>query len=341
MFKILSIDGGGIRGIIPARILTEIECQTGTPIYRMFDLITGTSTGGILALGLTCPDPDGQQPAHKAEDLLNMYLERGQEIFTPARFPRLRRIANYYSAKYSATGLERVLQCCFKDARLKDALTEVLIPTYEIERRWAFFFKSRKAKMAAKFDYLMRDVARATSAAPTYFPPHRIFTDDISQRFVWVDGGVFANNPTLCGYVDAKKNHGDKTDQMYVLSLGTGEHTTSLQFEETRGWGQIGWAQSVIDISLDGISGTVDYQMHELARRDDSLTYQRLQTRLDKGNDTLDDASPRNTRNLLLVAEKIIRENQDAFNEMCLMLKPHDTAAPHATAQDSVSKSQA
>lgn len=321
MFKILSIDGGGIRGIIPARVLAEIESQTGKRIAEMFDLICGTSTGGIIALSLVCPGAHGK-PKYAARDLVELYEEHGEKIFPSGYWRRTDNLQNYYRPRYSPEGLKGVLRKYLKDVLLKEALTDVLIPSYEIERRVPFFFKSRKARGKQTHDFLMRDVALATSAAPTYFPPHKIQTRVTDERFVLVDGGIFANNPALCGFVEAKKNY-EEADEIFILSIGTGARTTSLWYEESKDWGRIGWAQSVIDIALDAVSNTVHYQMNELNRHDPKLKYYRFQVRLDAENDKLDDTNERTLRVYSFIGEVMIRENQDLLTEIYPILNPH------------------
>ncbi len=176
LIKVLAIDGGGIRGVIPATVLGAIEKSAGKPLCRLFDLISGTSTGGILALGLTRPNPaNPQEPQYRAEDLIKIYADDGQTIFSRDIWQKIHSVWNLAEEKYSSAGLEEVLQEFFGEALLSQALTDLVIPSYEIENRDCFFFKSRKAKlMPASYDYRMRQVARATSAAPTYFSPCRL-----------------------------------------------------------------------------------------------------------------------------------------------------------------------
>jgi len=143
--RVLSIDGGGIRGVVPAVILGEIERLTGKPIAESFDLIAGTSTGGILALALTVPGPDGR-PRYSARDLIALYEKEGSRIFGRPKWHWLRPLRILLEEKYPADGLEAVLAEYFDDCRLKDAVTEVVVTSYETERRLPFFFKSRHAK---------------------------------------------------------------------------------------------------------------------------------------------------------------------------------------------------
>ncbi len=317
LIKVLSIDGGGIRGIIPAAILAEIEGRTGEPIAELFDLIGGTSTGGILALGLTKPGSDGK-PQYSAEDGLGLYEREGSRIFSRSIWHMIHSGWSVEEEKYPAEGIEGVLEEYFGDARLKEALTEVLITSYEIERRTPFFFKSARAKDPQKpgFDFPMRQVARATSAAPTYFEPIKIETDGRSDYYALIDGGVFANNPAMCALAEAKVMY-PNADDFLVVSLGTGELTRPLPYDEVKGWGLRQWAQPIIGVIFDGVSDTVHYQLKQFLP---AGRYFRFQTRLNEGNDDMDDASRTNIRALKLLAEKMIHEEDSTLAALCSQL---------------------
>jgi uncharacterized protein len=170
--KILAIDGGGMRGVIPATVLMEMEKRTGKAAAGLFDLIAGTSTGGILALGLAKPGADGR-PEYTAGDLRELYFEHGAVIFPHPGFPVTlwNTVKRPFADKYSASGIEGVLQQYFGDARLREACCDLLIPSYEIQLRQPWFFRSNRARTNGAYDFALRDVGRATSAAPTYFPP--------------------------------------------------------------------------------------------------------------------------------------------------------------------------
>src|SRR5436305_3588560 len=171
---ILSIDGGGIRGIIPALVLAHIEQQTGAAIADLFDVVAGTSTGGILALGLTCPGPDGR-PRYSAQDLAAVYEDEGSKIF-PHEFLGI--VRQLFRPKYPSRGRREVLSGKLGDARLKDALAEVIVTAYDIQvRRPVFFRKALAVSEPASRDFPIWEVAMATSAAPTYFEPVRMYTE--------------------------------------------------------------------------------------------------------------------------------------------------------------------
>lgn len=320
MQKVLSIDGGGIRGIIPAMVLAEIEDRTGRRIAEMFDLVAGTSTGGILALGLTKPGPDGG-PEYSAGELIELYETEGKRIFSIPVWHRIHSAGGVLEEKYPATGIEEVAESYFGSVRLADALTEVLVTAYEIEKRGPWFFKRRKALDPNEgFNPFMRDVARATSAAPTYFEPLRLRVGSTGNR-AFIDGGVHSNNPAMCAYVEARKINPDEKDDALVVSLGTGELTRNMPYEEVRGWGLALWAQPILNVVFDGVADTVDYQLRELLSSDgDDRRYYRFQTVLDVGKDDMDDASATNIQALREKAREIIDENDAALASLCAQL---------------------
>lgn len=320
VIKILSIDGGGIRGVIPAMVLAEIERLTGKPVAELFHLIAGTSTGGILALGLAKPD-DQRKPQFSARQMVSLYEQEGSRIFSASLWQKIRRLGNLLDEKYPADGIEDVLHEYFGEARFKDVVTDVVVTAYETERRFPFFFKSRNAKTKDGYDVEMRLVARATSAAPTYFEPLKLDVSDPAEYYSLIDGGVYANNPAMCGYVEARTMFPEATEFL-VVSLGTGELTRPLRYQDVKGWGLAQWAQPILNVVFDGVSSTVDYQLRQLLPPNASgvMRYYRFQVRLDPSTDDLDDASRDNMRSLKLLAESLIRDRTDDLHDLCAQL---------------------
>jgi len=320
MRKVLSIDGGGIRGIIPAMILAEIEGRTGKRTAEVFGLVAGTSTGGILALGLTKPGQNGG-PEYSAKKLIDLYETEGGKIFSIPVWHRIHSTGGLAEEKYPAKGIEEVALEYFGDVRLAQAHKEVLVTAYEIERRGPWFFKRRHARDENREgdNFLMRDVARATSAAPTYFEPLQLTWGPHGER-AFIDGGVHSNNPAMCAYVEARKIHPGENDFL-VLSLGTGEPTRSMPYEEVKGWGLALWAQPILNVVFDGVADTVDYQLRELLPAEgDDRRYYRFQTALAIGKDDMDDASATNIQALKKNAKEIIDENETALETLCAQL---------------------
>jgi predicted acylesterase/phospholipase RssA len=153
-------------------------------------------------------------------------------------------------------------------------------------------------------DMTMVDAAHASSAAPSYFEPVR------AGRRTLVDGGVFATNPAMLAYAEA-------AGQLDVLaSLGTGEHTRPLPFEEVQDWGKLEWAQPILDVVFDGSADAVDRELTALI----AGRYIRLQTRLDEASDALDDVSPENLAALRREASKLIAQRTDDIDRLCALL---------------------
>ena len=313
--KILAIDGGGIRGIVPAIILGELERRSGQAIVDLFDLIAGSSTGGLLAMALVTPDRY-RRPAYTAEELALMYAEEGQTIFSRSMWHTFQSVGSVNRPKYPAEGMDEILDKYFGDLMLSEALGNVLITSYEIQTRQPWFFRSRKARTSQMCNFKMRDVVRATTAAPTYFEQAQVFHPDADDFFALIDGGMQANNPSLVAYVEAKDKNPDVQD-FIVLSLGTGDLNRPMQFEEARQWGLAGWAQHLMGIVFDGASRTVDYQMrHLLAQTEGEQKYYRMQTVLEGASDDMDDASHKNINALRAMAGRMIDTHSDMLDRL-------------------------
>lgn len=342
-FKILSIDGGGIRGIVPAKILAEIERRTGKKISSLFNLIAGTSTGGILAAGLTMPKPNTKEPKYTAENLINIYRERGKEIFYEPFLEKVMKLDDISRPKYSSAGRDKVLKEYFGNTPLQDAITEVFVTSYDIQLRTPVFFTSQTNKEERTNRYYrkiskgftMHQAAMATSAAPTYFKPHKVEASAEHETqgrgfYALVDGGVFANNPTslalMEAIIDSKKPGKTPLElkDILVVSLGTGSLTRRYDYERASNWGLLGWVQPLLNITLDGSSESVAVQLEQLLPRaqDRPPQYYRFQALLDagKGLDDMDNAEPPNIKNLEKLAEEIIAKEDQNLNALCKLL---------------------
>lgn len=311
--RILSIDGGGIRGIIPAQILVSLEekiqAKTNNQnahISDYFDFIAGTSTGGILTCIYLYPDPKNPlKSLFSAEDAISLYLQHGGEIFKSNIWQKIKSIDGYLTEKYSAKNLEGLLLTYFKDVKLSEALKPCIITSYDISNRDTHFFTQQDAKTKPGYDYYLRDVARATAAAPTYFSP-ALITSMSGVQYPLIDGGVFADNPSLCAYAEARQVfkkldgvRGVTANDMFILSIGTGEEKTPYEYKKAKDWGNIGWVQPVLDIMLSGPLETVDYQLYQVFDSDDaSSNYIRIMPDIGSASDDMDDASESNLINL-------------------------------------------
>jgi predicted acylesterase/phospholipase RssA len=289
--KVLAIDGGGIRGLIAARVLAEIERRCGRRASELFDLVAGTSTGAIIACGLTRPDP------LPAERIARIYHEEGPEIFDRSLLKRITSAEGYLDERYDSEGLVNSLRAHLGNARLADARPPVLLTVYDLERRRAML-------LGARDDVSMVDAAHASSAAPSYFEPVRV------GELTLVDGGVFATNPAMCAYAQTDG------DLDLLVSLGTGEHTRRLPYELVKDWGRLEWARPVLDVVFDGTADAVDLQLQALL----GAGYVRLQTPLDEASDDLDDVTPENLAALEREAERLIAARDDELDRLCQRL---------------------
>jgi uncharacterized protein len=292
--KVLAIDGGGIRGLIPALVLAEIEERTSRRIAELVDMIAGTSTGGILACALGKPDP------LPAAEVASLYVEEGPRIFDRSLLKQITSLGGFIDERYSDTGLVRALERYLGDTPMSAATVPLVLTAYDTEARAIHLLRSEGEHSGAT----MVQAAHATSAAPTYFEPVRI------GEATLIDGGVFAINPSLVAYAEL----GGRLD--LLLSLGTGEHTRPLPFEKVKGWGQLEWARPVIDVVFDGGQDAIDMQLRALL----SSGYVRLQTQLEQASDDLDDASPDNLERLREEAQRLIRDNDALIDDLCTRL---------------------
>jgi patatin-like phospholipase/acyl hydrolase len=289
--RILSLDGGGIRGLIAARVLAEIERRCGRPAAELFDLVAGTSTGAIIACALTRPDPLA------AERIAQIYVEEGPEIFSRSLLKRITSADGYLDERYDSGGLLTSLERHLGTTRLADATPAILLTAYDLERRSALFLRRDD-------DLSMVEAAHASAAAPSYFEPVRVGTATL------VDGGVFATNPAMCAYAQTDG------DLSLLVSLGTGEHTRRLSYEEVKDWGRLEWARPVLDVVFDGTADAVDLQLRALL----GAGYVRLQTPLDEASDDLDDVTPENLAALEREAQRLIAARDDELDRLCAQL---------------------
>lgn len=298
---ILSIDGGGIRGIIPAIILAEIEKRARKTISQIFDLMAGTSTGGIVVAGLCRKDEQGN-PQYSANDLVEFYQEYGSYIFKSSFFRRS--ILSWFNcAQYPHKNIEFVLDKYFGDDILKNTLSDVLITSYDIHNNCPFFFKSWK-----EGNIKLKDALRAATAAPTYFIPKHLKIDQIDR--VLVDGGVFANNPAACAYASSKRLF--PNDEIILLSLGTGR--TDRSIANSKRFGKIGWIKPLLNVMFASGLECVNYQMNQVIGN----RYVRIQSQLKLASADMDNITSKNIKFLQQEAKAMIEDNQKVIEKFCI-----------------------
>jgi patatin-like phospholipase/acyl hydrolase len=311
--NVLCIDGGGIRGLIPTTILEHLENRLGRRLYEVFDLIAGTSTGGIIALGVGAGAKRGE-PFTPAE-LTQFYVEHGPAIFAKTWYTPIKK---WLRPKYSPQPLERVLKTYFEQTELAAALTPLLISSYDLHSQLPFFFKSHMIACDPTYNWKLTEVARATSAAPTFFPPIKL--SEAGAQYALVDGGVFVNNPAMASYAEASRLY-RQANRFVIVSVGTGDRYDRLNYGHARRWGLLGWAKQIVPVMMDSVNEAVDYELNWIAEPNSNRKYYRLQPKLTGVSNDMDDVSSANINGLRTLAERYIRENAAVLNEICGELK--------------------
>lgn len=311
-FKILSIKGGGVRGIIPARILQEIETISGKPIFEMFDMIVGTSTGALIALALACPKfvSVGSMARFSAEDVVKLYKEKSAEIFDASWAHKIKTGNGLWGPKYCSENLKTLLHDLFDSVYLGDLTTNVVIPTYSLNLMNSRVHNSVDAKTSYALNYELKDIAYASMAAPTYFTPGNLRGKykTVPSDEVEVDGGIWANNPEIVGVYQALKNRPDlKKEDMHILSLGTGKSVLKREYANFMDAGIFGWFDSgLIDMMIDADS--------EWCNMDILSTYPNLvsiDVEMNRSLPLLDDCNDSTINSMLQDAEGFIASNQE------------------------------
>lgn len=328
--QILSIDGGGIRGIIPAVILCAIEdgirAKKGADarLADHLELVAGTSTGGIIACGMLIPDAGNPlRPRYTMAEVLDIYLQRGKDIFNRTARHKFRTMGGLTDEKYDASGLEKALVEKFGDTRLSQLLRPCLITAYDIRYRKTVFFGSHKTDGGNNKgrDFLVKHVARATSAAPTYFEAANV-PSMAGVHHALVDGGVFANNPSMCTYAEARgmtfANVSKPTAKdMFMLSIGTGTVKKEYPYAKAKDYGMMEWVQPVIDIMMSGNSETVTYQLGKLFEAGDNPKgFVRIEPELHNASSEMDLVTPENLAALKEAGDKYVADNPDVIKQI-------------------------
>lgn len=334
-FNILTLDGGGLRGIIPIRILQKVEELTGQRIHETFDMIVGTSTGGLIAACLTLRDPkDPGQVRYRLVDIADIYIHQGHHIF-PIRnglSKFLHGLATFFRPAYSPDGLDFVLKQRINGQRIKDAIRPIMISTYDLNANEPVFFKSRQAETDEGANARMVDICRATSAAPTYLPAYSF--EYKGKKLTGIDGGVYVNNPTMAaiaeiskhgkaGYYKKKDGSPVAFEDMRILSLGTGTYTGSVTDAQAVRWGKLAWIKQIIEIMMRGVNQSTDYESKEML---DPGKYLRLNVEIyDKQFADMADARPETRNHLEWAVMEQVTGNDDVIAKLKVFLEKLST----------------
>ncbi|MDD5530695.1 MAG: CBASS cGAMP-activated phospholipase [bacterium] len=280
-FKVLCIDGGGIRGLIPATLLAKIEESLSEPLWKYFDLICGTSTGGIIALAISV--------GKSMKDIKKLYDEEATNIFPyTSKIKKWSRVLIGTGGSYDSNILEKKFKKEFGTLKIREANTRLCIPSIDITNGKTIVFKTphevefpKKIRFSDDADKEMWEVARATSAAPTFFSTAKI------RELYHIDGGLWANNPSAIGVVEAMRC-GFKQEEISLLSLGTANEIFQIKQKNAPNMNLFRWGRSgLIELSFEVQSQAAHNEVTFLLLPD---RYMRIQYKF-KENIRLDDIS--------------------------------------------------
>jgi len=312
--KILSIDGGGIRGILPATYLSileenlqEVSGNMNLRLAQCFDLVAGTSTGGLLSCIYLTPDDNVPSvPKYTARQALEFYLGYGNSAFA------LNTSGGFH--KYLPTGLETGLTNFFGTLKLSQLVKPCYITAYDMIHCKPYFFDSYPAKKAPGNDYFVKDIARATSALPGIFPPASVSSLDGSTH-TFIDGSIFAYNPTLQAYIAARNIFPDAEDFL-IVSLGTGlsqKTYTTAQVEDAH---EKNWAGLLADTAFSVQNDLTHYQLEAIFKEKPRSKYIRLQPSLHGLNCELDNVSAENAHALYKAGLEFVNDNEEIMAQL-------------------------
>ncbi|CAN6478479.1 unnamed protein product [Victoria cruziana] len=339
LITILSIDGGGIRGIIPATILCFLEGQLqeldgeDVRIADYFDVVAGTSTGGLVTAMLTAPGPDNR-PLYAAKDIVPFYLDNCPSIFPQSSCPWSsikKLISTVTRPKYDGHYLHQLIRSKLGDTKLHETLTNVVIPTFDIKLLQPTIFSSYQLKTDSSKDALLSDICISTSAAPTYLPAHHFETKnekgEILRSFDLVDGGVAANNPTLVALTEVSREMVRQSPESFttqsdrerylVISLGTGSAKVEEKYsaESAAKWGAMRWlldgkGSPLIETFTQSSADMVDFHLSMAFQTPGSQrNYLRIQDDTLSGDAaSVDKSTEENLANLVKAGEALLEK---------------------------------
>lgn len=258
MRRILVIDGGGIKGVLPASFLAHVEETLPEKTAEYFDLVVGTSTGGIIALALGL--------GLSARATLAFYEEHGPKIFYGNH--RFKAFRGWFPAKYNPQPLRAALEDVFGERRLGESTERLVIPSFNIDTGEVHVWKTaHHPRLERDYRSLVVDVALSTAAAPTYFPTHRIVSGTLL-----IDGEMWANNPIAVALVEAVGILKWPADDLRVLSLGCTTTALNVDWGKKHSLGKFGWAEKIAEVFMAGqSSGAMGMAQHLIADRQNIL----------------------------------------------------------------------
>lgn len=315
--NILSIDGGGIRGMLSAEILIYIEDKlkelTGKDIKigDFFDLIAGTSTGGILTSIYSFPDRH-ENTKYSARDARDIYLNHGSNIFKKEAWQRVKTVFGLFGPKYRPDNLKAALDKYFQVERISRATTNMMLTSVNIKNNSLHLFKSYHAITNKNDNVSFTDACLATASAPTLFPPHQIKLPE-GEKITLIDGGMALNNPALSAYIEAQKLYPNR--KINLLSIGSARQVIDKPYNKVRKWGILKWVQPLINLMLISSAKGVDYQAQVLFNNQITGNYYRINPLIGDADPKPDNASSENISKLQAAGQQTVTAYQKEIDD--------------------------
>jgi patatin-like phospholipase/acyl hydrolase len=324
--RILSIDGGGIFGLVPLIILQFIEKYTQKSICDFFDYISGTSSGGIIALALSCPDEKGK-PLYSTSDILSLFQKKAPMIFQKSlvhkilcHIPLLNKFYSLFFPKYCEAGAEKVFKNTFHNTTLSQSLCHTFVSTYALTKPEShlYVFSSpevKKSVQKGKADFLIRDIAFATSAAPTFFPPRYIRclyknAPPYTIPYAFIDGAVAMNNMSLFLYAYARKKHPNRP--IHILSLGIRQKPINIKKSYCKRMGIVSWLKKITCFIPHSQTSSHQAVLKQLISQSPHKDiYERIQPPYGIFLEEFDNISRTHMQKILDVGKKTLQKNKD------------------------------
>lgn len=343
--RVLSLDGGGIRGLFSATILQYIEENTDKSIMDLFHLLTGTSTGALLATAISMQDESSPPKAKfKASDIVALYTERGSSLFK--KIPWYINIFRGFRSKYYVEQLENIFQEIVGDTKLSSVQIDLMITYHSLTKGKSYLFKSHFARetmeaianrnskdinyadsklrtltannMDDRKDYYLRNTLRATSAAPTYFDPLHLSAIGETKSTSVIDGGFFANDPSLCALTEAFKIY-PNSDSYLLVSIGTGK-CDDIMIADPKS--VLAWATLAPNVLMNNAEQMVRHMIKTLGLvYNKKVFYLKVQVGLPKEHASMDNTSPANVQFLRQHALDYVAHTNCPLRQVVELLK--------------------
>lgn len=329
---LLSIDGGGILGLLALSVLQHLEKRMQRPIHSLFDCISGVSAGGLISLGLVVPGAHPSRAVYSAAELFDVFKASAQKIFKKKiiqKIPILSTLDFLTSAQYCPKFAQKIYIELLGQHKLSQTLVQTIIPAYNIhgtvlKNPRIKVFDSLACTGEKKPDYFMHEIAMATSAVPTYFPPQRIHTIQgnkvaLSDDY-FIDGGVAINNPTLLAYQILRMRH--PTSPIHILSLGTGKkHDIYADIKYDKSPGGLAWMNKIGHLISEPQLSVYEKILKNLRKKDlNPGAYWRIEPKLAPRLSKLDNVSSDHLDHIHQVSAAMIHHHRYVLDAIALYL---------------------